>query len=209
MSLKHSRLGSVYTRLLERALVPPIKRFNLGPNAITFAGFVVAIMVPAGFLVHILLGFALMLFSGVIDTIDGLASRSLGSATKFGAFWDSTLDRFSDSLFLLGFWTVLWKSGGPLVWGSLLFCLAGLLTLMVSYAKARIEALGGTCSAGLMGREARTIYLLVWALLLGFLPASRQGIVWWGLWAYLLLVGFTVMQRVILAWKTLGKQPLG
>jgi phosphatidylglycerophosphate synthase len=209
MSLKHSRLGGVYNRFLERVFVPVVKRYGLGPNAITFAGFVAALLVPPAFLAHILLGFLLMLLSGMIDTIDGMASRSLGAATRFGAFWDSTLDRFSDCFFLLGLWTVLWKTGGSLVPGSLLFCLAGLLTVMVSYTKARMEALGSTCGVGLMGRETRTIYLLLWTLLLGFLPGLRQEILWWGLGVYLALVGITVMQRVVLAWKTLGRMPLG
>jgi CDP-diacylglycerol---glycerol-3-phosphate 3-phosphatidyltransferase len=203
MSLKSSRLAGTYYRFLEWAFVPPIRRFSLGPNAITFLGFVVALLVPAAFLLHALLGFVLILLSGMIDTIDGMASRTMGTSSLFGAFWDSTLDRFSDSFFLLGFWTILWTTGDLLVLGGLLFCLAGLLTLLISYTKARMEGLKITCPVGLMGREVRILYLLFWALLLGIFPAARTGVLWWGLGIYLALVGFTVVQRMLHAWRHL------
>jgi CDP-diacylglycerol---glycerol-3-phosphate 3-phosphatidyltransferase len=209
MSLRNSRPAGAYYRVLEWAFVPVIRKFDLGPNAITFLGFVVALLVPAGFLLHVLAGFALMLLSGMIDTLDGMASRTLGNSSRFGAFWDSTLDRFSDSLFLLGFWTVLWRLGEHLLLGGLLFCLAALLTVLISYTKARMEGLGSSCGVGLMGRDVRTIYLLVWALLLGIFPAARTGVLWWGLGVYLVLVGFTVVQRMLHAWRNLGREKVG
>jgi CDP-diacylglycerol---glycerol-3-phosphate 3-phosphatidyltransferase len=205
MSLRNSRAGGSYYRLLERTFVPLIKRLDLGPNAITFLGFLVALLVPAGFLIHIMAGFALMLLSGMIDTLDGMTSRTLGNSTRFGAFWDSTLDRFSDALFLLGFWVVLWKSDGDLLLGGMLFSLAVLLTLLISYTKARMEALGSRCSAGLMSREVRIVYLLIWALFLGVFSHARLELLWVGLTLYLVLVGATVLQRIHHAWTHLDK----
>jgi phosphatidylglycerophosphate synthase len=209
MSLRKSRPAGAYYRFLEWAFVPVIRKLSLTPNAITFLGCVVALLVPAGFLLHALVGFVLMLLSGMIDTLDGMASRTLGNSSRFGAFWDSTLDRFSDSFFLLGFWTILWKGGEHLVVGGLLFCLAALLTLLISYTKARMEGLKITCPVGLMGREVRILSLLFWALLLGIFPAVRMGVLWWGLGIYLVLVGFTVVQRMLHAWHHLGPGQVG
>jgi CDP-diacylglycerol--glycerol-3-phosphate 3-phosphatidyltransferase len=78
-----------------------------------------------------------------------------------------------------------------------------LLTLLISYTKAKVESLGHTCRAGLMSRPARVIYLLAWALLLALLPGAKLTILWIGLGLYLILSLLTVGQRVAEAKKVL------
>jgi CDP-diacylglycerol---glycerol-3-phosphate 3-phosphatidyltransferase len=152
--------------------------------------------VPAGFFFHPWYGFACMLLSGIADTLDGQLSRVRGNGSAFGAFLDSTLDRASDFLFLAGFWILFWGEPRLLLATSLLA--SGMFfTFLISYAKARAEGLGSSCQEGFMGRAARTIYLLLWALLIGLFPGGRQPLLWGGLALYGLLTMATLVERMI------------
>ena len=71
-----------------------------------------------------------------------------------------------------------------------------LLTLMISYVKARAEALGASCKVGWMERGSRSVYLLFWALVVCVLPSQRSIALWAGVLIYLLLTLYTVIQRV-------------
>ena len=68
---------------------------------------------------------------------------------------------------------------------------------MISYTKARIEGLGGTCETGLMERGLRTLYLIVWAFLLFILPPAFDALLWLGLILFCLLTLITAAQRII------------
>jgi CDP-diacylglycerol---glycerol-3-phosphate 3-phosphatidyltransferase len=195
MTLRDSRTAGYYYAFLNKSILPLLQRTSISPNQLTILGFALAALVPAGFYADPWYGFALMLFSGVSDTLDGLLSRVKGNGSVFGAFLDSTLDRASDIFFLAGFWILFW--GEPhLILATSLFFSAFFSTFLISYTKARGESLGSSCQVGFMGRSARIIFQLVWALLLSLFVEIRPALLWSGLVLYLVLTMGTVAQRL-------------
>ena len=195
MDLRTSAIGNGYYHLLENWLLPLLIRRNLKPNHLTAAGVVLAATVPPGFYLHPVAGFVLMGLSGVADSLDGVMAKKTGASTNEGAFLDSSLDRISDFFYLVGFWVLFRQE--PYHWlATALVFTALLLTLMISYVKARAEALGASCKVGWMERGSRSVYLLFWALVVCVLPSQRSIALWAGVLIYLLLTLYTVIQRV-------------
>ena len=195
MTLRKSFLAEPYYRWLDKRILPHVNHLTLSPNQFTLVGFLLAGAVPIGFLLNPFLGLLFMLVSGIADTLDGLLARRLNAASVFGAFLDSTLDRISDFFYLFGFWILFWNANWFILASGLIFA-SLLATVMISYVKARTEALGGTCSIGLMERGWRTIYLIIWAFLICVLPPLVDLILWTGLVLYLVLTTITVLQRI-------------
>lgn len=196
MSLRKSFLAEPYYRLITKRLLPQLDRLPLTPNQFSVLGLVLAATVPVGFFLHPIAGLALMIISGAADTLDGFVARYRNAASDFGAFLDSTLDRISDFFYLTGFWILFWKIDGLILASAMIF-VGSLMTTMVSYAKARAEALGGSCDVGWMERGWRTLYLVCWAFLICLFPAGRAMLLWLGLSFYLLLTATTVLQRIL------------
>ena len=196
MEFRKSAIGQGYGQLVERLVTGRLARFGLTPNTATTLGALVALFVPLAFAFSPWAGFLVIGCSALVDSVDGQLARLTQSQSRFGAFWDSTLDRISDCLYLGGFWVYFWSRMDQVFWLSAAFMAAMLLTLLVSYTKARIEGLGGSCGAGLMDRVVRTVYLLAWALIIALWPSIPGYELWLGLGFYLLLTLGTVVQRV-------------
>ncbi len=130
------------------------------------------------------------------DSLDGLLARTLRRDSPYGAFLDSSLDRLSDGLYLIGFW-ILFLPLPNQTFATLLIFTAVILTLLISYLKARAESLSVECGTGFMERGMRVLYLIAWCLPLIFLPKDRSNVLWVGLWLYLGLTLATVVQRFI------------
>lgn len=194
-SLRTSALANAYYELMERFLLPHLPAWGLTPNRLTWTGMLISMAVPLGFWAHPFLGFGLILVSGMADSLDGLMARRQRRSSTWGAFLDSSLDRISDFFYLLGFWVPLSRSGEP-GWATLAIFSCLLLTLLISYTKCRAEALGCRCPVGLMERGARVVYLILWALILGLLPAHEKVILWSGLALYTMLCLGTVVHRI-------------
>jgi CDP-diacylglycerol--glycerol-3-phosphate 3-phosphatidyltransferase len=194
MTLRQHPLARGYYRLLEAAVLPWVRRHRIQADQMTYLGALVALTVPLGFGLHPLAGLLLMLVSGSADALDGYLARETAHPSPWGAFLDSSLDRLSDGGYLLGFWILFWQADMAL-WGTLLLWPALVATLMISYIKARAEALGGGCPIGVMERAARIVYLCGWALCLGLLPYSREMLITGGA-VYLVLTSATVFQRI-------------
>lgn len=195
MTLRKSFLAEPYYRWLDKRILPYVKRLTLSPNQFTLVGVLLAAAVPIGFFLYPVVGLLFMLISGFVDTLDGLLARRRNAASTFGAFLDSTLDRISDFFYIFGFWTLFWNSDRFILASGLIFA-SSLTTVMISYVKARSEALGGTCSIGWMERGWRTIYLIIWAFLICVLPPLADLILWAGLVLYFVLTSITVLQRI-------------
>ncbi len=200
MTLRKSFLAEPYYRWLDKRILPHVNRLTLSPNQFTLIGLLLAAAVPIGFFIHPFIGLLFMIISGIADTLDGLLARRRNAASVFGAFLDSTLDRISDFFYLFGFWILFWNVNRFILASGLIFA-SSLATVMISYVKARSEALGGTCNIGLMERGWRTIYLIVWAFLVCVLPSFVDLILWAGLVLYFLLTSVTVLQRIIYSRK--------
>jgi phosphatidylglycerophosphate synthase len=188
-------LADLFYRLVDRWLLPWMNRLAWTPNRYTLLGLLLAALVPVGFYLHPFFGLLFISISGIADALDGMAARNQGTSSVFGAFLDSSLDRVSDFFYLCGFWILFWPSP-QFVAASLLILFGLLLTGMISYVKARSESLGVSCDCGFMERGWRTVYLIVWAILICALPLHRSGVLWLGLLVYLALTLLTVLQRI-------------
>src|SRR4051794_3971855 len=133
---------------------------RLTPNAISLTGF--ALCVVAAVLVWQemwVLGGLAFIVGSVCDTLDGRYSRMSGKGTSFGAFLDSTLDRIEEGVVLTAVAAYFSKQGNDTAVAAVV--LAVLASLMVSYTRARAEALGVECKVGIADRPVRVVILSV------------------------------------------------
>jgi CDP-diacylglycerol--glycerol-3-phosphate 3-phosphatidyltransferase len=131
---------------------------RLTPNAISLTGF--ALCVVAAVLVwqeHWILGGLAFTLGSVCDTLDGRYSRMSGKGSPFGAFLDSTLDRIEEGIVLTAVGAYFSQRGDDLAVAATV--LAVLASLMVSYTRARAEALGVECKVGIADRPVRVVIL--------------------------------------------------
>ncbi|WP_432533630.1 phosphatidylinositol phosphate synthase [Kineococcus arenarius] len=161
-----------YARALATRIFTPLARLllrlGIGPDAVTMAGtlgVVVSALVlfPLGQLAWGAVAVGAFVLS---DTVDGIMARSLGRSGRWGAYLDSTLDRFGDAAVFGGL--VVWFARGgdsPATAGLALLCLV--LGSLVSYAKARAEGLGFTADVGIAERSDRLLAVLAGALAVG------------------------------------------
>ena len=135
----------------ERALV----RWRVTPNALTFASFVVACFSAVFFaLGNFGAGGWLYLLTGILDILDGRIARATGMVTKGGAFFDSVMDRYAE-LVVFGGLAIYYRHS----WALYVSLIASLGSIMVSYTRARGEALGVQVNIGTMQRPERLFYL--------------------------------------------------
>lgn len=142
-------------------LVARLIRSGVRPNTITTIGTGLVLVSALAFgLGHIRIGGLLLLLSGITDTLDGQVARGGAMVTKFGAFYDSTLDRVADG-FVLGGLAVFYATSA--VHHSVIMVVVTLLgvigTFLTSYTRARAEALGIDAKVGIMQRPERVTLL--------------------------------------------------
>jgi CDP-diacylglycerol--glycerol-3-phosphate 3-phosphatidyltransferase len=150
-------------RRLLRPLVSLLAALRVSATAVTVAGLPLSI--GAGYLFatgRFVWGGVLVALVGLCDTLDGELSRRTGTASALGAFVDSTVDRLSESLVLVGFYWYYRDS-----WYGLLAVVALVFSLMVSYVRARAEGVGRECKVGFFERPVRVLVLLFGAFVLG------------------------------------------
>jgi phosphatidylglycerophosphate synthase len=163
LSRKYKSAFGVYLRPVNLAL----HRLHVSPDLLTLAGIVLGGLSGLAFARdRLLLAGALLIFSGISDMLDGALARACGEGTRFGSFIDSVADRFTEALIFTG---IAWHLRGKPELLLVLAALAG--SFLVSYTKARAEALGIGCEVGLMERPERIIVLVAGALLDLLLPA--------------------------------------
>jgi CDP-diacylglycerol--glycerol-3-phosphate 3-phosphatidyltransferase len=161
-------------------------RLGIHPNTLTIVGFLLQIGVGALFaLGRIRWGGVLLLVIAPVDALDGAVARAVGKQSVFGAFLDSTLDRLSDAVLILGLTAHYLRQGARLEVGLLLLGLVA--ALMVSYTRARAESLGLSCKAGLLTRMERILLIAV---------LSAFGLTTALVWALAVLSVLTFFQRI-------------
>lgn len=134
------------------------------PNVLSWFGFLLSAGAAALiFTEHLLAAGLLVLVAGLFDMLDGALARQTNQATPFGAILDSTLDRLAETLLLLGILILYAREQS--VFGILLAGIALPSSLMVSYIRARAEALNLECEVGLFTRGERVIVLALGLLL--------------------------------------------
>jgi CDP-diacylglycerol--glycerol-3-phosphate 3-phosphatidyltransferase len=174
-------------------IVRLLSRTPLTPNAITWLGFFITIGAAALIVTeHFLAAGIVVLVAGLFDLLDGALARVSGRVTRFGAILDSTLDRLSEAVLLLGLLAVF--AGEQQVGKSILVGVTMLGSLMVSYVRARMEGLGIECKAGLFTRPERVVILALGLLLSQFDHALVIALAIIAFFSY-----FTVIERMVYA----------
>jgi phosphatidylglycerophosphate synthase len=170
------------------------KRIPFSPNALTIAGFLITVLAAFVIPQNIKFGGILILIGGIFDMFDGIVARTKGKTSKFGAFLDSVLDRYSDAFIFLSLSYYLAANGNHT--GSFLSLGTLVGAFLISYARARAEGLGKSCHTGIMERPERII-LLIFATLTGWIIPI--------LWLTLVLTHITVAQRIYHVWTITRK----
>jgi CDP-diacylglycerol--glycerol-3-phosphate 3-phosphatidyltransferase len=172
-----------------------LARTPLTPNTVTWLGFLITLGAAALIVTgHSFAAGFVVLAAGLCDMLDGALARLTGRVSRFGGILDSTLDRLSEAVVLLGLlWVYL--RGGQVGEGLLVgFALLG--SLLVSYIRARMEGMGIECPVGLFTRPERVVVLALGLLLSGFDYALVVALAIVTFFSY-----FTAAQRLIYAWR--------
>jgi len=174
-------------------------RLGIHPNTITILGLLLQVGVGVVFgLGHIKLAGWLLLFVAPVDALDGALARALGKQSRFGAFLDSTLDRFSDAALILGLMVHYLREGASIPVVLAFVAMVG--AIMVSYTRARAETMGFDCKVGLLTRMERIV-------LIGALSAVGLPMVM--LWALAVLSMVTVVQRILHVYVAFRREERG
>ena len=180
------------------AIVRLLALSHINPNALTVMGLVVNTY--AAFL----FGYAngdnqrrmffyaglVIIGSGFFDLVDGRVARASNQVTRFGGFFDSIIDRYSDASLFFGL--LVFYARGNRFFYVVLAALAMISAIMVSYARARAESLIGTCRVGFMERPERLVLLIIGALFNVMAPV---------LWVIAVLSTITVIHRIYSTWQ--------
>src|SRR3954466_4659553 len=180
-------------RVLLYAIVRGLALTRISPNVLTFLGLVINVIAA------VLFGFAsaenqqrmflyaglVIIGAGIFDMVDGRVARATGQVTTFGAFFDSVIDRYSDVALFFGLLVYYARANRFLYVVVVAFVMTS--SLMVSYTRARAEALIGQCKVGFMERPERIVLVIIGALFNRMAPV---------LWILAVISTITVIHRI-------------
>ena len=174
---------------------------RLTPNAISMTGLVLNLAAAALVVAeHFFLGGIAFIVGSVMDTLDGRYSRMSGKGTLFGAFLDSTLDRIEEGIVLAAVAYYFAENGDSVAAAACVVTVLG--SLMVSYTRARAEALGVECKVGLATRAVRVVILSAGLVFGAGELIADVDLLEAAVYAMAALTAFTVGQRV---WHVRGE----
>ncbi len=182
-------------KYLLNLIVGGLARLKINPNILTFSGVVISFWAAWNFgYGEFSRGALIIILAGAFDMLDGEVARQTRSVTRFGAFYDSVIDRYSDIILLQGLMVYYAREQrlGYVVLVGVVFMGA----IMTSYARARAECLIPTCKVGFMERPERIVLLIIGGL------TNRMEAV---LWVLAVLGNWTVINRIYYTWKELPK----
>ncbi len=181
---------------------------RLTPNAISLTGFALN-LVAAGLVVgryFFLAGIAFIVGS-IMDTLDGRYSRMSGKGTPFGAFLDSTLDRLEEGIVLIAVGAYFAARDNEVAAAATVAAVLG--SLMVSYTRARAEALGVECKVGLATRPVRVVILSAGLVFAKGASIGNFELLAPAVYVLAALTVLTVLQRIFHVRKQLATAPQG
>jgi CDP-diacylglycerol--glycerol-3-phosphate 3-phosphatidyltransferase len=185
---------------VERGLGPlgrGLRRLGVPADALTVFGLLAS--VATAFLIasgHLLWAVVGVIVAGVSDLLDGAIARGSGSASPRGAFFDSVTDRVSDALLLGG--CAWFLAGGAHPYQSILAFAVAACSMLVSYERARAEALGLDARGGLMERAERFVFLGIGLAFNIIVPV---------LWVMLVLTALTAVYRFVHVYRQAAHPP--
>ena len=174
-----------------RLIVHALALSKIHPNVLTFLGLVINMAAAALLAVgRFRLAGAVIIGAGLFDMVDGRVARETNRVTRFGGFFDSVLDRYSDLALLVGM--LVWYGSINRPFYVVLTAIAMTGSVMVSYTRARAENTIPTCKVGFMERPERVVLVIIGAL---FLRMAQV------LWVIAVLSNLTVVHRMIFTWQ--------
>lgn len=172
-------------------------KIGFTPNILTLVGFLamcgIGVVLACG---NFALGGLLIIAAGIFDALDGSLARLTNRVSKFGAFLDSTTDRFAEGAIYLGIMYALMQRG--ITWVAYLIFFALLGSLMVSYARARAEGIGVEMKEGMLTRFERIALLIIGLILTAFFGDAPILIV---LGFLAVFTNVTAVQRIWLVYR--------
>src|SRR4051812_7223028 len=181
-----------------RAIIRASVALGIHPNTLTLIGVLINVGAAAplgGY--QLVAAFFVMLAANIFDFIDGKVAHITNTVSRFGAFWDSTLDRFSDISLFLGL--IYLYSQAQRTDYVMVTALGLMFSIMTSYARARAESLIDKCKVGFMERPERIVLFWIGAL------TNRMAAV---LWVILILSIVTVANRIHYTYLALNQKPI-
>ncbi len=199
-----SSLIEDWARGVARGFARLFAKSPITPNSLTVIGLLLNI--PVVYVLAngwFLLGGILIIFAAVFDMLDGALAKVQGKATKFGAFLDSSFDRYGEIIAFCGpllYYLITTETDRVL--GVLLVFAAATGSVQISYVKARAEGLGMECKTGLMPRPERIAIIAIGCIAAHFAPVALIIALW------ILAVGthVTAFQRIIYIWMKTQRQ---
>jgi len=193
-----SRLQN-WVRSGARRVVPALRVLRLTPNALTMVGLVIcagsAVLVALGYLLP---GGLLLLVASGFDILDGALARVSGRELKYGAFLDSTVDRYAEAItYIALLYYFIFHGHHTLEPMLVIFALTG--SLLVSYVRARAQSLGFNGDGGLLARPERVVITVIGLVIAPLLV--------WALWVLAVLTNVTAMQRIWVVWQQSRRAP--
>jgi phosphatidylglycerophosphate synthase len=188
-------LSEWFGHILDKPLAPLARRLPFSPNSISIAGLFVTAAASAFIPLDLLIGGFLIAVGGFFDILDGLVARINRKRSIFGAFLDSTLDRYSDSMIIIG---ASWYffAAGDMTGVAVSVC--GLVgSLATSYARARAEGLGLDCKVGILERPERVLLIALGCI---------TGLLFPAMLIIAVLSHLTVLQRIVHVYSQLRKR---
>jgi phosphatidylglycerophosphate synthase len=174
-----------------RLMVRGLALSRIHPNVLTFLGLVINI--AAAYLLAVgqfRWAGVVIIGAGLFDMVDGRVARETNRVTRFGGFFDSVLDRYSDLALLMGL--LVWYGSINRPFYVVLTALAMTACVMVSYTRARAENSIPTCKVGFMERPERVVLVIIGALFSRMAPV---------VWVIAVLGNLTVVHRMIFTWQ--------
>src|SRR3954452_15030475 len=174
-----------------RLIVRGLALSKINPNVLTFFGLLVNIFAACMLAVgRFRTAGLIIIFAGLFDMVDGRVARATNQVTRFGGFFDSVLDRYSDLALLMGLLVYYGTINRPAY--VVLTAVVMTASVMISYTRSRAENIIPTCKVGFMERPERVVLLIIGALFSRMAPV---------LWVIAVLGNLTVIHRMIFTYQ--------
>ena len=189
--MTYTRAIGLASNKIIRVLVRALALSKINPNILTFLGLLIN-MVAATFLAfgHFRTAGFVIIFAGLFDMVDGRVARATNQVTRFGGFFDSVLDRYSDIALLVGLLVYYGTINRPSY--VVLTAIVMTASVMISYTRTRAENIIPTCKVGFLERPERVVLLIIGALFDRMAPV---------LWVIAVLGNLTVIHRMIFTYQ--------
>jgi CDP-diacylglycerol---glycerol-3-phosphate 3-phosphatidyltransferase len=186
-----TRAIGVSANRIIRVIVRALALSKINPNVLTFFGLVIN-MAAATFLAvgNFRTAGCVIIFAGLFDMVDGRVARETNRVTRFGAFFDSVLDRYSDIALLVGLLVYYGTINRPSY--VVLTAIVMAASVMISYTRSRAENFIPTCKVGFLERPERIVLLIIGALFDRMAPV---------LWVIAVLGNLTVIHRMVFTYQ--------